>query len=160
MDYIGIDPGITGAIVAISEKGELVDAWRTPVLAGDKGKKEYDVAGMVDLIGLSPTAFVGIEKVGPMPRDGRVGAFRFGMGYGIWLGIVAALKRPHMVFLPQTWQSKMLRGLPRGPQTKVSAVTAARALFPKLPIRVKADWGMADAALIAEYARRQHLGEG
>ena len=40
----------------------------------------------------------------------------------------------------------------------MSAVSAAKSLFPDLPIKVKADWGLADAALIAEYARRQHLG--
>jgi len=158
INYIGIDPGLTGAVVAISEEGQLIDAWRTPTLQGVKGKREYDVPLMVDLLALYVVSFVGIEKVGPMPHDGRVGSFRFGMGYGLWLGIVAALKRPHMVFLPQRWQSKMLAGLPKGTQTKVSAVTAAKSLFPTIPIKVKADWGLADAALIAEHARRQHLG--
>ena len=127
IDYIGIDPGITGAIVAITGDGELIDAWRTPTLQGDKGKREYDVPSMVSLLDLSQPAFVGIEKVQAMPRDGRVGAFNFA-------------------------------GLPKGTQTKVSAVSAAKSLFPDLPIKVKADWGLADAALIAEYARRQHLG--
>tara|TARA_R110000751_G_scaffold12892_3_gene44085 strand:+ start:2176 stop:2676 length:501 start_codon:yes stop_codon:yes gene_type:complete len=158
IDYIGIDPGITGAIVAITGDGELIDAWRTPTLQGDKGKREYDVPSMVSLLDLSQPAFVGIEKVQAMPRDGRVGAFNFGRGYGIWLGILAALKKPHMLFTPQRWQAKMLAGLPKGTQTKVSAVSAAKSLFPDLPIKVKADWGLADAALIAEYARRQHLG--
>ena len=95
-----------------------------------------------------------IEKVGAMPRDGRVGAFSFGKGYGIWLGIMSAMAVPYTEIPPQRWQGPMLAGLPRGPQSKVSAVHRARSLYPRLPIKVKADWGMADAALIAGYAHR------
>ena len=47
----------------------------------------------------------------------------------------------------------MLAGLPRGPHTKASAVRRCGELFPLVPLRIEADHGLADAALIAEYAR-------
>ena len=161
---IGIDPGIGGAIVILNENGEIERAERTPILI-DNGKKQYDIPGMRNLI-LGPTkkdpvgeALVGIEKVHTLPRDGRVGAFRFGVGYGIWLGLLSGTFTRYVEVTPQRWQGRMLAGLPRGPHTKMSAVQAAKSLFPNIPIGVKADWGIADAALIAEYTRRQHLGK-
>ena len=158
---IGIDPGITGGIVVLNEDGDIVQALRTPIYT-EKGKKHYDVPGMREILmraareGGQPLA--GIEKVGTLPRDGRVGAFNFGVGYGLWLGLLSALYVSYMEVTPQGWQSRMLAGLPKGPQTKASAVRASKSLFPHIPIGVKADWGIADAALIAEYTRRKDLG--
>lgn len=148
--------------MAINSKGGLVASRRTPIL-DTGGRREYDIPEMLQCIQYDVAheygeIYCGIEKVGTMPRDGRVGAFNFGKGYGIWLGLLAATRTPYAEIQPQRWQSKMLAGLARGPQTKVSAVTAAKSLFPDLPIKVKADWGMADAVLIAEYARRQRQG--
>jgi len=158
LTIIGIDPGITGGLVAIDNEGFLEYAFRTPSIK-DKGKNYYDIPGMVELL-TQPMMINGasvicaIEKVGTMPRDGRVGAFNFGKGFGIWLGILGGLGIPYTEVMPQRWQARMLRGLPRGPQTKTSAVQRCKSLFPTLPIKVKADWGMADAALIAEYIRQ------
>ena len=64
-----------------------------------------------------------------------------------------------MEITPQRWQARMLAGLPRGPHTKTSAVRAAQSRFPDMPgMDVKANWGVADAALIAAYTRQHHLG--
>lgn len=160
---IGIDPGIGGAITLIDEHGALLWAHRTPTIAPSKGsKREYDIPQMRDLLTCAftsvDTLVVGIEKVHSLPRDGRVGAFSFGCGYGLWLGLLAGIAIPYMEIPPQRWQATMLAGLPRGPHTKTSAVRASKALFPTIPIKAKADWGLADAALIAEYTRRKHAG--
>ena len=158
---IGIDPGITGAVVLLDGDGAMTQCIRTPVYTDD-GKKHYDIPGMREVLMRAShekgEPLAGIEKVGTLPRDGRVGAFNFGVGYGLWLGILSALFIPYMEITPQLWQSRMLSGLPRGPKVKASAVRAAKSLFPHIPIEFKVDWGMADAALIAEYARRRDLG--
>ena len=163
---VGIDPGVTGAVVVISASGELERALRTPILI-EKGKKVYDLQLMREVLRAAHkrsekeggATVVGLEKVHTLPRDGRVGAFRFGMGYGMWQGLLSGLFLPYTEVTPQRWQGKMLAGYPRGEQTKTSAVTVAKSQFPNIPIEHKADWGMADAALIGEYTRRQHLGE-
>ena len=63
-----------------------------------------------------------------------------------------------MEITPQRWQARMLAGLPRGPHTKTSAVRATQSRYPQVDLSVKADWGIADAALIAAYTRHHHLG--
>ena len=160
--FVGIDPGLTGAIVSLFGDGRLCWAYRTPIITAGKGGREFDLPAMRRLLiegKHSPPddTLVGIEKVHTFPRDGRVGAFNFGRGYGMWLGLLAGLRIGHIEITPQRWQATLLAGLPRGPHIKVSAVKAAKGLWPNIPIVAKADWGMADAALIAEYTRRQFL---
>lgn len=161
MNFIGIDPGVTGGVVALNMQGSVIGAWRTPIIQ-DKTKKHPDARGMARLIqeiidsqndaGILESR-VGIEKVGTTPRDGRVGAFSFGKGVGMWMGILASQGLPYLEIAPQRWQGKMLTGLPRGPHTKTSAVRRCSELFPAIDLRLKADHGLADAALIAEYTR-------
>lgn len=160
--FLGIDPGITGAICFLDSEGALIWTYRTPVISGKK--KEYDIHAMRDLIQKADEhsrghILCGIEKVGTLPSDGRVGAFRFGVGYGLWLGLLSGLSIPFHEIPPQRWQAKLLAGLPRGPKIKQSCVKAAKARHPEIPIHAKADWGMADAALIAAFTRRVHQGK-
>lgn len=162
--YIGIDPGLQGAIAVLDNEGRLLDAVRTPTIAPTgKGKTEYDIPGMVSALlfcsgapGNQSPALVTIEQVNAMPHDGVTSSFRFGMGYGLWRGIASALAAPVMLARPAAWQASTLAGRPRGRAVKSSAVAAAKDLWPRIPIKFKRDWGMADAALIAEYGRRQH----
>jgi len=157
---LGIDPGVTGGVSMLdTNTGELIQAQRTPILPG-AGRKQYNIQDMRDVLCGHPykVRLVTIEKVGAMPRDGKVGAFSFGCGYGLWLGLMVGLSLPYMEVTPQRWQGRMLAGLPRGPKSKDSAMRAAKSLFPTIPVRVKADNGVADAALIAEYGRRITIG--
>jgi crossover junction endodeoxyribonuclease RuvC len=155
--YIGIDPGLTGAVAVIDAGGRLVSATRTPIIrAAAGGKSQYDTPAMVELLAEHKDCRVALELVGAMPHDGVASSFRFGTGWGLWQGILAALALPTVLVRPKEWQAATLVGLPRGKAVKTSAVSAAQALFPTLPIKVKADWGMADAALMAEWCRRTH----
>ena len=161
MIYIGIDPGLQGAFAVVLQDGSLLYACRTPIIAPNgKGKTDYDLPAMAELLrdwseGVNPST-VAVEKVASMPHDGVASSFRFGMGYGIWLGLIAALGLPRIDVRPQVWQKELLEGLPRGKSVKSSAVQRAKALWPSIPITLKKDWGLADAALIAETARRIH----
>ncbi len=163
--FIGVDPGITGGVAALSESGALVFAHRTPLIAGD-----YDLRRMVELLNYQG-ARVAIEAVGAARVAGRqqggTSMFSFGKGYGIWLGIIATLGLPRIDVKPQAWTKELLAGMPkpedpklRPAARKANAVQRALALWPEIPIKFKADWAMADAALIAEYARRRHVGKG
>tara|TARA_R100000951_G_scaffold82836_1_gene70496 strand:- start:1106 stop:1603 length:498 start_codon:yes stop_codon:yes gene_type:complete len=158
--YVGIDPGLLGAIAVLDDEGRLLDAVRTPVIpsSGKGGKTEYDIPAMAQFLEhISPDLrLITLEQVNAMPHDGVTSAFRFGMGYGIWRGIASALRTPMMLARPVAWQAKALAGRPRGKAVKSSAVAAAKDLWPNIPIKYKRDWGMADAALIAEHGRRQH----
>lgn len=161
MDHvIGIDPGITGAVVVLNMDGSLVTASRCPSTPTGKGsKREFDWDGMRKLI--EPCSFLAgkqsrcaIELVGPMPKQGVTSMFNFGRGYGIWIGIVCSHLMSMTFVKPRRWQDEMLDGYPKGKATKQSAVLVAKSLWPDIPIQKKVDWGIADAALIAEWHRR------
>ncbi len=161
MIFAGIDPGLTGA-VAIYENGEisLID---TPICEGSNGRKiknEYSpgqMAAIFDPIGDKGQCHVFLEKVGPMPKQGVVSMFGFGKGYGIWIGILSALKIPYTLVTPQSWKKEIMGG---GAKEKDAARIRAQQLFPKLSADLsrKKDIGRADALLIAEYGRRVLIG--
>jgi len=48
---------------------------------------------------------VAIEKVWAFPTDARSAAFKFGVNYGQWLGIIGSLNLPYMEVIPKVWMS-------------------------------------------------------
>ena len=76
------------------------------------------------------------------------------MGYGIWIGILEALKIPYTEVPPQTWKRLLMAGERK---EKDASRAVARRLWPdqtEEALSRRKDHGRADAALIAEYARR------
>ena len=138
----GIDPGKHGSVVIIevsyigsknvSPKMKIHSAKLCPIIIGDK-KPEYSVNGMVSLLSLSDSGdpkeridHIYIEKVHAMPKQGSVSMFSFGKGYGIWLGVMSALKIPYTEVAPQTWKKFWCSDMEKG---KGSAVIRAQQLF-------------------------------
>lgn len=166
MIYIGIDPGMKGAVGVVqpTAAGTMISAIDTPIIAGGKKTKDaYDIPAMVNaLAGLRPLGelCVYIELVGAMPGQGVTSMFNFGKGYGIWLGILVALKMPYTLVRPASWKKVMMSDMDK---EKRSSRLRASQLFPNhtsLFARVKDD-GRAEAVLLAEYGRRQQgAGEG
>ncbi|MEE9366953.1 MAG: hypothetical protein V3W44_09725 [Dehalococcoidales bacterium] len=154
---IGIDPGLRGAAVAITDSGSLIDYLDTPTYGG-KYCLEDLYGGLEWLITRElmfgpPTAY--IERQGTRPRQSCQSAFTTGYGYGLWIMALAALEVSTVQMQPATW-CKVMRpgGLRKG---KASSITNAQRLFPSLELagpKGGAKDGRADAALIAEYGRR------
>jgi crossover junction endodeoxyribonuclease RuvC len=157
--YIGLDPGSTGAMAAVNNEGELLEWGRFPLVKVGN-KKVLDIQGIsvwIEERGINMGVRVTVEKVHAMPGQGVTSMFSFGRSFGILEGIVISQNLPIQYAAPQAWQKVMLAGKPRGKgATKTSAVAAACELWPQLhkTLKVKAAWGVADAALIAEYGRR------
>ena len=74
MIYIGIDPGLNGAIAFLdTEKGHLsvVDMPTFEVKRNNKAKREVSPHGLADVLSLSQNvAGVVLERVGAMPGQG------------------------------------------------------------------------------------------
>lgn len=152
---IGIDPGQTGAVAAIYPTGGhvvLVDAPVEMVKKGKGSKTEYLPAEMARIISEFSPSHCYIEKVGAMPGQGVTSMFNFGKGYGLWIGILAALGIPYTLVTPQAWKKEIMQGV----GDKDAARGRAQQLFPSMASQLsrKKDIGRADALLIAEYGRR------
>lgn len=160
MIYIGIDPGLDGALAVIDTDRDAVEIFDTPTVTvkTTKGtKREYDLSTMATRLrtvrlNLQSSIAV-IEKVHSMPGQGVRSMFSMGYGVGAWEGLLAGIGIPYRRVAPQTWQKLMLADEGRG---KDAARLQAQRLFPATAAMFarKKDDGRADAVLIAEYGRR------
>ena len=159
--FIGIDPGITGAIAYISLDGTIkfIDCPTTTTTSKAAGKSKSKAKLNPTLMAtelsqlVNPNSIIIIENIHAMPGQGVASMFNFGMGYGIWLGIIAALNIPVELITPQAW--KKYFGL-IGTNKDASREKALQ-LFPSQSqeLKLKKHHGRADALLLAEYLRRR-----
>ena len=153
MIYIGIDPGLSGAIAVFdTEKGHLsvVDMPVVEVVRNKKTKRELSpamLAGILRMTGKPCSAVV--ERVGAMPGQGVSSVFSFGRSLGTIEGALSALEIPMTLVPPQQWQKAAgVRGGKDGSRQR------AAELFPNYAslFARKKDDGRADAACLAWYA--------
>ena len=157
MIYIGIDPGLSGAVAVVSDYGVYV--WDTPtaLVEGETTKRKYLVPAMALLIkpyAGHPDVLAVLENVHSMPKQGVASSFCFGEGKGMWEGILAAFGIPTELVSPQRWKKAIMAD--QGKE-KSAARFKAMALFPILADQlklVKHD-GRAEALLMAEYGKRK-----
>lgn len=163
--YLGVDPGKSGALAVIEADGRARDVVLMPVVTGD-GRPEYDVPVIRDLLlaWKGEGVFVTVEKQQPMPlaHGGTIANFNRGMGRAGWEWLLVALKIPHQLVAPRTWQAVMHAGT-SGTDTKQRSIIACHRLFPDVSLtksaRANKDLdGKAEALLLAEYGRRTALG--
>lgn len=150
---VGVDPGITGALVALLDGKPC--AW-LPMPTVQQGKSSRvnaaAVAAWLHELPSAPTMAY-IEDVHAMPSQGVTSMFTFGHAAGVVTGVIAGLEIPYTLVSPQRW--KRSAGL-AGTQ-KDAARSLAVTLWPgwrALDTKVRGQ-ALADAALIANTAARQ-----
>ena len=141
--YIGIDPGAKGAL-ALLRDGE------TEVVSYDP---ERYIAALGRLKSAESVACV--EKVGAMPGQGVTSMFSFGKNAGFIEGILQTYGIPYQLVPPQTWKKEFQLH-----KSKQDSISVCKRLFPNanlLPTEKcrKENDGMAEALLLALYARRK-----
>ncbi|CAB4156463.1 hypothetical protein UFOVP1417_24 [uncultured Caudovirales phage] len=153
MIYIGIDPGLNGAIAFLdTEKGVLSisDMPTLEVKRNNKAKKEVSPIGVAIFLGHTrDVSRAVLERVGAMPGQGVTSVFSFGRSVGIIEGVLATMLIPVDIVTPQAWQKAAgVRGGKDGSRLR------ACELFPNYAelFARKKDDGRADAALMAWYA--------
>ena len=154
MIFLGIDPGLDGGLALLSPDGLLLEVM--PVLPGDRC--ELDDMRLAGLLRAWAPQHVVVESVHAMPKQGVSSSFRFGEGCGAIRGMLAALGLRHTYVTPQAWMKVMLAGTTRG--DKGVAMKRCAELWPAVDFRASAraklpHSGLCDAALIAEWGRRQ-----
>lgn len=163
--YLGIDPGLDGALAWIA--GDDVTVEDTP--ATTTKPREYLAASMAALLEQvrleadGGELFAVLERAQPTRirgtgrQPGASSTFSTGRGFGLWEGLLAGQRIPYMLVQPQVWRRAL--GFPAGAGKDYSRAHAGR-LFPTMADQLKRvkDHGRAEALLIAEYARRTVAG--
>ncbi|MDQ2696926.1 MAG: hypothetical protein M3Z21_16430 [Pseudomonadota bacterium] len=146
--FLGVDPGISGALAVLDADGALVDHLHMPIIQGGK-RARVNAAALAQFLagfqGQRLTAYV--ERVGAMPGQGSASMFSFGHSAGVLEGVLAALEIPLELVVPAAW--KRHHGLIGRP--KDAARARAVHLYPAAPLHRKRDAGLADAILIGRY---------
>lgn len=145
MTYIGIDPGKSGALAILDASGAV------QVLLPFDEQKARDALYWAAEEG---RAVCCLERVGARPGQGVTSMFSFGANYGWWQGLLSAFEIPFQLVTPAVWKKAF--GVTAD---KNSSVEVCKRLFPAADLRrtersVKQDDGLAEALLLAEYARR------
>lgn len=143
MIYIGIDPGKKGALA-------VIDRSQTVLFPFSEG--EY-----VNALKTLPPQITKacLEHVGAMPGQGVTSMFHFGENFGYIRGLLEAFEIPYELVRPQKWKKEFsITG------EKNSSIEVCKRLFPGVDLRrtercCKDDDNVAEALLMAEYARRR-----
>ncbi|MEM7813061.1 MAG: hypothetical protein AAF532_16405 [Planctomycetota bacterium] len=147
MIWIGIDPGKTGAIAAVS------DQWAEPQvvpLSPTKSEPIEIVRRMEEWAEEGgPHVFAVIEKVASRPGQSAPAMFNFGVGYGRLLERLTCCRIPYDEKTPTTWQRTM-QCLSGGDKNVTKRRAAA--LFAELKVTHE----IADALLLATYCKRTY----
>ena len=167
MIYIGIDPGLNGAVGVVWDS-ELAhcdpQVFDTPTMmvSGIKNKRVHNTAAMAAILKpwstIAEKVLVVLENVHSMPKQGVASSFSFGQGLGMWQGIIAAFGMPLEMPSPQRWKKEILAD--QGKDKDASRFKAIQ-LYPALASQLsrKKDDGRAEAILMAEYGRRTRKGQ-
>lgn len=151
--YLGIDPGLSGAIALFDPVANDLDVWDMPthqVTVNGKKKRQLDLYQLGMLIdNIKPNIKLAvIEAVSSMPKQGVASVFSFGFSAGAAQAVVAANLIPMVLVPPSVWKRRY--GLS---SDKDASRQRASQLLPKHCSRwplVKHD-GRAEAALLAHY---------
>lgn len=151
--FIGVDPGVTGAIAFYRPKPYALAVFDMPTRVRASGRKEVDAMALATTIGdftSGHSTIAVIEKVAAMTgKESAASSFQFGRSFGIVLGVLAGFGVTTIETRPAVWKAMM--GLGRD---KNDSLVKARQLFPRSKRFVlQKHNGRAEAALLA------HMGE-
>jgi crossover junction endodeoxyribonuclease RuvC len=150
---VGIDPGLSGAVVVISPTElKIFDMPTMTVERNGKSKRQVSASELADILSNfnSNDSHVYCERVGAVSGQGVTSVFSFGRSFGMIEGILAAFKLPVTYVAPATWVKAVGRG-----QGKDASRARAMELFPnnQADFKLKKWDGRADAALIAYWGK-------
>lgn len=151
MRYIGIDPGITGAIAILNPGFDpVVEDMPTTVVGKGTVKREGNGALLAEILrrGTRPVMAT-LERTSAMPGQGVASMFSMGVSRGVVLGVLGALGIPYVDVAPPTWKRHFrLTGA-----DKDASRTLALKMYPSLAplLARKMDHNRAEAVLLAHY---------
>jgi hypothetical protein len=180
--YAGADPGREGGIVVIDQDARLVASLVTD------GLEPAQIIAWLRKVNLD-VRLCALELVAARPREAPSKALELGRSAGIFEGLLLSALWPVIIVKPTVWQAscRIVKppqfasiavpvGASEAERKEVARrETNAKAAYrrelkraikeqamrrwPDLPITTQATWALADAAFMADHARRVHLGQ-
>jgi len=165
---LGVDPGYSGALAWYDcrnhrlvhvtpmplkpETGSAAELFGAAKPASGGGRSVVDGDELAREIRASgPLRAVVMEHVASSPKMGVTSAFRFGQGFGVLQGVLAALGHTPRLVYPNVWKTSLNLS-----SDKSKSTAAAITLFPEWSDtfrRGAKSADLAEAALIAYYGR-------
>lgn len=151
--FCGIDPGKDGSLAILGYR-------ETPILVPFSETEYANQLRRLSLVtrnGIDGSVFCVVEHVNAMPGQGVTSCFSFGQNFGFILGLLRAFVIPYELVRPQKWKKEF-----SCTSDKNTSIEVAQRLFPGIDLRRtpkcrKPHDGIAEALLLASYAKR-HLG--
>jgi hypothetical protein len=157
MNWIGIDIGLKGGIVAVDEDKNITIAVPMPTCRIGK-KTNLDIVALAHMMESWPRreiSMICIEQPGShMPSAAATASCNY--QFGVCVGLLYRIACANTILRAQTWQKEYAIAGTKG-NTKTQAKAIASALYPDAGRTILGHEGMVDALLIAEYARRKNL---
>jgi len=158
---IGIDNGISGALVAIGDCGSFIDSLAMPSVRW-RNRNEICIDNvLLWLMGVTGGRLQHTKYVIEEPNNSRTPstAYSVASSFHSLRGMFQARGCQFTRITPQSWQKAMLGKVPAG-MTKEYALNKAKELWADETFHATArsktpHLGIVDAALIAEYHRRK-----
>jgi crossover junction endodeoxyribonuclease RuvC len=149
---MAVDPGLGGALAFYFPDHDAIAVEDMPVADGN-----VDPAGLAALLDRWSPRLAAVERVASRPGQGVASSFKFGCGYGMVQGVIAACGIPLHLVSPSKWKKHFLLS-----SDKEEARARALRLWPARAdlFRRKRDHGRAEAALLARYAAEKILARG
>lgn len=148
--YLGVDPGKNGALCVLRSDGEPMEYNRMP--DGKARIADWIIRAHVTY----PNLTIITELAQAMPKQGVTSCFRYGQHFATFEDAAIHWKIPYHEVRPAAWKKAM--GLSK---MKSDSTKACRRIFPMVELipdgcRKEHD-GIAEALLIAEWARQKNL---
>jgi hypothetical protein len=155
--FLGVDPGLTGAIALVDADGRLHMIEDMPITARGNGrvKHEVDSAGLIHLLRPHGADIVHgvLEVLGARPGQGVASMFSLGHSFGTASAVLSCLGVPFELLSAAKWKR-----LVELPAEKTLVLAAARRRWPAAPLARAKHHGRAEALFMALLAMRRQRG--
>jgi hypothetical protein len=153
--FVGIDPGLTGAVaVLFGEKAEVYDI---PTIKKGDGAVKYEIdpagLGRVLRFGItnSEKVVAALERVNSMPGQASSSTFSLGDSFGVCRAVLSLTNLPLMYVTPMAWKKYF-----KLTKDKEEARALAIKRYPQVELHLKKHIDRAEALLIATYLKETY----
>jgi crossover junction endodeoxyribonuclease RuvC len=153
--FVGIDPGLTGAVaVLFGEKAEVYDI---PTIKKGDGAVKYEIdpagLGRVLRFGIvnSEKVVAALERVNSMPGQAASSTFSLGDSFGVCRAVLSLTNLPLTYVTPMAWKKYF-----KLTKDKEEARALAIKRYPQVELHLKKHIDRAEALLIATYLKETY----